>query len=149
VAITFAVVLTAAHGGFGGRRSLSDEVKCKPGWFVPGLAFSLKEKGFVQPDVRYVSLWRNGICRIDPRRPFSWQLTVVGADGSTVDSQHGAFSGDMNAGGSTGGGSTIRLATWCAHQPVQVTLTGAGPGYARSGKGYRLILSRIAIRCPP
>jgi hypothetical protein len=122
------------------------EVSCRPSWFVPSLRLSVVGRA-VQPNIGFTSAWRDGICRVDPRKSFSYRLAAVGADGVTVSSQHGAFSGDMTPGGGVGGGATISLAKWCAHQPVRVTLTGAGPGYARSGKGYRLTLSPISLRC--
>jgi hypothetical protein len=120
---------------------------CKPGWFVPSLRFTILQQKFMQPDISYTSLWRQGICRIDAGRPFSYRLSVVGTDGVTISVQHGAFSGDASPGGSSGGGATIPLAKWCAHQPVRVTLIGAGPDYARTGKGYRLTLGPLSIRC--
>jgi hypothetical protein len=121
-------------------------VACKPEWFLPSVTYTL-QGAFILPDVNYSSVWRAGLCRIDPRTPFSYRLMAIGRNGYVVSSSPGAFHGDMTPGGNMGGGATIRIKKWCAHQPVQVTLTGAGPGYARSGKGYRLVVSGIKIRC--
>ena len=129
-----------------GRRATGEDA-CKPQWFIPSLSFRIIRQTLVEADARYTSLWQSGTCRVDPRHPFSYRLSLVGYDGVTISVQPGSFSGDMNAGASAGGGATIALAKWCSHQPVHATLIGAGPGYAHSGKGYRLTLSPISIRC--
>jgi len=141
-----AVGCAAAGLALSGDRSTSAEVSCKPEWFLPSVTYRL-QGAFILPEVNYSSVWRQGLCRIDPRTPFSYKLVAIGRNGYVISSSPGAFHGDMTSGGNIGGGATIRIKKWCAHQPVQVTLTGAGPGYARSGKGYRLVLSGIRIRC--
>jgi hypothetical protein len=144
--VAVAALFSAGFGVAASRTAGGAEVPCKPKWFVPSLSFKIVQD-FVQPDVNYMSLWRRGVCHIDRRHPFSFRLLVVGHGGATISDQSGAFSGDMNPGGSGGGGASIRLATLCAHQPVRVSLTGAGPDYARTGKGYRLTLGPLSIRC--
>ena len=147
-AVVAVAALVGAGLGLAGARTVGgSELPCQPRWFVPSLRFRIMQYKFVQPDVTYTSLWQRGSCRIDPKRPFSYRLSVVGADGVTISSQEGGFSGDMNPGGSGGGGATIRLAKWCAPPPVRVTLTGAGPDYDVTGKGYRLTMSALSIRC--
>src|SRR5713101_5805661 len=102
--VTSAAVACAAAGlAFSGSSSTSAEVACKPEWFLPSVTYRL-QGAFILPDVNYSSVWRAGLCRIDPRTPFSYRLMAIGRNGYVVSSSPGAFHGDMTPGGNMGGG---------------------------------------------
>jgi hypothetical protein len=125
------------------------EPPCQPSWFVPSVTYKIQGE-YVLVDASYQHVWQAGIgsvCRIEPSRPFSYRLRGVGHDGTVLTADPGSFWGDMAPGGSSGGGATVRLKIWCAHQPVSITLNGAGPNDARTGRGYRLVLRGVELRC--
>jgi hypothetical protein len=145
--VAIAIAFAATGLALSGSRSASRKTTCKPSWFVPSVSYRIGGGMIDVADSWTFVTPRKSSCFIDPNRPFSSLVNVIGRNGYLLTSTSGGLLGHEIPGGGGGGGSFIPVKKWCAHQPVRVEVIGAGPDYATTGKGYHLVLNGIRIRC--